>query len=74
MIHEIGEKKNCKIVKKADLLHVLPMGRLVDYNVSYQCWNAIMSICNKIVISINYVMAERKGGCSGLMVTLLVSG
>ena len=35
MIHEIGEKKNCKIVKKADLLHVLPMGRLVDYDISY---------------------------------------
>ena len=61
MIHEIGEKKNCKIVKKTDLLHVLPMGRLVDYDVSYQCCNA-MSICNKIVICINYVVAERKRG------------
>lgn len=28
MIHEIGEKKNFKLVKKADLLHVLSMGWL----------------------------------------------
>ena len=61
MIHEIGEKKNCKIIKKADLLHVYQWDGLVDYDVSYQCCNA-MSICNKIVICVNYVVAERKRG------------
>ena len=52
-------------------------GGLFDYDISYQCGKAIMSIRNKIVKCIlNYVIAKRQegGGCSGLTVSPLDSG